>query len=102
MAKRKLDLVQRGPAFVRQLRVGSSKVMGGNKYVVTGLAWGKPCVDCGDVRDYYMVRNDVWKDAGLEPNQCCCCKCLAMRLGRPLERGDFTNCLANTWGNASP
>jgi hypothetical protein len=68
-----------------------------DKYVVTGIGWGKQCVDCGDVRDYYMVSNEVWRAAGLQPNQCCCCKCLSVRLGRPLKRADLTMCPANTW-----
>jgi hypothetical protein len=58
-------------------------------YTVSMRAWGKQCVDCGDVEDYYMVHNRVWKKAGLKPNQCCCCRCLAVRLGRPLKYEDF-------------
>jgi hypothetical protein len=68
-----------------------------DEHTVMTLAWGKQCVDCGDVRDYYMVYGHVWKEAGLAPNQCCCCRCLAARLGRPLKPGDFTYCPANTW-----
>jgi hypothetical protein len=56
---------------------------------VTMVAWGKQCVDCGDVRDHFMVGDRVWKQAGLRPNQCCCRGCLALRLGRPLEPMDF-------------
>ena len=45
------------------------------------LAWGKQCVDCGDLRDYYMVYDHVWKEAGLDPNQCCCC--MQVSVGAP-------------------
>jgi hypothetical protein len=61
------------------------------------IACGKQCVDCGDVRDYYMVNDRVWKKAGLNPRQCCCRKCLAPRLGRPLAPADFTPCPVNDW-----
>ena len=64
---------------------------------VTMVAWGKQCVDCGDTQDYYMVYDRIWKKAGLKPSQCCCCKCLSVRLGRPLKPDDFTCCLVNTW-----
>jgi hypothetical protein len=60
-----------------------------DNYWVTMVAWGKQCVDCGDVRDYYMVNNRLWKVAGLRPDQCCCRKCLAVRLRRPLDPMDF-------------
>ena len=68
---------------------------------VTILAEGKQCIDCGDVRDYYVVYDHVWKAARLKPNQCCCRKCLSVRLGRPLERGDLTLCPVNMWKCAS-
>ena len=58
-------------------------------HTVMMVAWGKQCVDCGDVSDFYMVYDRIWRDAGLEPHQCCCRKCLAVRLGRPLEQADF-------------
>lgn len=54
------------------------------------LAWGKQCIDCGDLKDYYMVYDYLWSDAGLKPNQCCCRKCLSARLRRPLQPDDFT------------
>ena len=48
------------------------------------LSWSKPCLDCGDTRDYYMVTQHLI-EAGLNPDQCCCGKCLVLRLGRPLK-----------------
>jgi hypothetical protein len=67
-----------------------------DRHWVIMVAWGTQCVDCGYRRDYYVVFDHVWKDAGLEPDQYCCRKCLAVRLGRPLKRGDFTDCPLNT------
>jgi hypothetical protein len=60
-----------------------------DEHWVTMIAWGKQCVDCGDVWDYYMVNDRVWKQAGLWRNQCCCRKCLVVRLRRPLDPMDF-------------
>jgi hypothetical protein len=35
--------------------------------MVTILAWNAQCRDCGDVRDYCMVYDEVWEQAGLQP-----------------------------------
>lgn len=58
------------------------------------------CVDCGRVvRDYgsddgveerYMVTDDVWADAGLNPDGgCLCVGCLEVHLGRSLVPADL-------------
>ena len=70
-------------------------------WVIT-IAWGEQCVDCGDTRDYYLVNDTVWAEAGLKPRQCCCRKCLAARLGRPLEPRDLLICPANTRMEVQP
>jgi hypothetical protein len=66
-------------------------------YWVTMVAWGKQCVDCGDVRDYYMVSDRLWRKARLKPNQCCCSQCLEVRLGRALKPGEFTAIVSAAW-----
>lgn len=53
------------------------------------------CWVCGDVGDYYMVRNHTWAVAGLHPHALCCLACLQRRLGRPLSIDDFTVCRLN-------
>jgi hypothetical protein len=57
---------------------------------VVGLALEKGCIDCGRLWDNYMVRNDVWRQAGLGPADICCRQCLPLRLKRPLGPDDFT------------
>jgi hypothetical protein len=60
-----------------------------------------PCKDCGvettpePLRDgtweWYMVRDHVWTEAGMESYNggCLCIGCLELRLGRSLCREDF-------------
>jgi len=64
---------------------------------VTILAWGAQCVDCGDTRDYYVVYDHVWKEARLEPNQYCCRKCLAARLGPSTGSKRFHTVPSELW-----
>jgi hypothetical protein len=55
------------------------------------------CVDCGmyiHAMDY-MVQNELWESAGLDKKQFCCEDCLSIRVGRPLEIGDYTNAIIN-------
>jgi hypothetical protein len=66
-----------------------------DEHTVIGLAWKVGCIDCGRLWDYYMVRDDVWEQAGLRPAQYCCRECLALRLKRSLRHDDFTRCLLN-------
>lgn len=70
------------------------------------------CIDCntetnpvgpGQRSEMYMVHDDVWAAAGMEPNGgCLCVGCLEKRLGRRLWSGDFRdvplNDLTNTDG----
>ena len=37
----------------------------------------------------YMVKNSVWIEAGFEPNDIVCFKCLEKKLRRKLELSDF-------------
>jgi hypothetical protein len=57
---------------------------------VVGLALNKGCIDCGRLWDNYVVRDDVWQQAGLLPTDNCCRECLPLRLKRPLRPDDFT------------
>jgi hypothetical protein len=63
--------------------------------MVVGLAFHEDCVDCGRLFDHYMVRKDIWAQAGLRPTDNCCRECLALRLNRPLRPDDFTSCWLN-------
>lgn len=66
-----------------------------DEHLVTMWGMNKQCVDCGDVKDYYMVNDGTWGAAGLKPDQCCCRRCLTARLERPLNSWDFTQCFIN-------
>ncbi len=62
------------------------------------------CVDCGCVlteqgEGFYMVQNEVWSAAGMEPTGGqLCIGCLEKRLGRTLLPEDFTDAPANGSG----
>lgn len=49
------------------------------------------CVVCGRsvVLDFYNIRMEVWKAAGLDPDDEVHIDCLPERLGRPLNVSDF-------------
>lgn len=58
------------------------------------------CQDCGrdisKMREYYSVRDDVWQQAtGGSPKIMLCIGCLETRLGRRLNKDDFTTALVN-------
>jgi hypothetical protein len=58
------------------------------------------CLDCGRdtnaINEYYMVKYDVWKQAtGDNPNGMLCIGCLEQRIGRHLQRSDFTEHMDN-------
>lgn len=68
------------------------------------------CVDCGvdtnptdglELRsEFYMVHDEVWAAAGMEPNGgCLCVGCLEKRLGRKLWAGDFRDVPINDLTN---
>jgi hypothetical protein len=67
---------------------------------VIGLAWKVGCIDCGRLWDHYMVRDEVWREAGLEQEDYCCRPCLSLRLKRGLRPGDFTDAPIN-WPDAA-
>lgn len=54
------------------------------------------CQDCeADMPECYMVRNDVWEDAGMPRAGHLCLECLPKRLGRSLTIDDFTDAPIN-------
>ena len=58
------------------------------------------CVDCRWntplLGEWYMVRDSVWKAAGIEAmGGCLCIGCLEERLGRRLTPEDFIDCKIN-------
>ena len=66
------------------------------------------CVDCGtdtnptngQRSEFYMVHDEVWAAAGIEPNGgCLCVGCLEKRLGRKLWSGDFRDVPINDLTN---
>lgn len=61
---------------------------------------GFKCVDCGvnthDADEYYMVHDELWAAAGMEPaGGMLCVGCLEQRLGRRLTAADFTDAPVN-------
>ena len=57
----------------------------------------KGCADCGCKKGsaaYYMVRDEVWAQAGGGRSLLCLC-CLSARLGRKLQRDDFNEAPIN-------
>ena len=71
-------------------------------YTIGPLPEWKPylCVDCASeaipnpatpgTREYYMVRDEVWKKSGLGPDGGhLCLDCLEVRIGRPLTGADL-------------
>jgi hypothetical protein len=58
-------------------------------YAVQGMA-GVVEQTVGDRSEVYVVRNAVWKRAGMKPlNGCLCVGCIERRLGRRLKPKDF-------------
>jgi hypothetical protein len=47
------------------------------------------CRDCGLYPEMYLVKDRLWREAGLGLRDGLCIACLGKRLGRPLEPRDF-------------
>ena len=60
------------------------------KKVMSGLS-RLECAVCGRVNgfDFYMVHDEVWKEAALRRDESCCLPCLSEKLGRALTIDDF-------------
>jgi hypothetical protein len=61
------------------------------------------CIDCGvntyAIGHYYMVSDDLWASAGMEPDGgMLCLDCLEKRIGRRLTYDDFTAIVPDAWG----
>lgn len=59
------------------------------------------CRDCGDntheIDEYYMVNDEVWEASGMGPHDgMLCIGCLEKRIGRRLNRTDFTDAPVNS------
>src|SRR5262249_10299080 len=53
---------------------------------------GKSKFHYGSKSEVYIVRNPIWKEAGMAPwGGCLCIGCLEKRLGRELSPRDFAN-----------
>jgi hypothetical protein len=58
------------------------------------------CLDCGPdtvtAREYYLLRDDVWAETRVGPQEgVLCIGCVEGRLGRRLNRRDFTSAPVN-------
>ena len=59
------------------------------------------CADCGidtsgtNTCEWYMVRDEVWIEAGMSDKGFLCIGCLERRLGRLVEGQDFSRCALN-------
>lgn len=57
------------------------------------------CIDCkiyalANVKDYYIVTDDLWKDFGCGKGLLCW-DCFQKRLGRKFMKSDFIDCNSN-------
>ena len=56
----------------------------------------KKCnIDTLEIKEYYMVKNEIWKKVNPELTGMLCITCLERKLGRQLKSEDFTDCLLN-------
>lgn len=56
-------------------------------------------------REYYMVLDDIWLAVNPKDKGMLCIGCVEKKLGRDLERADFTDAPINSltiWGGKSP
>ena len=57
------------------------------------------CIECDvntlDVREYYMIQNDLWEQVNPNKNGMMCIGCVEEKLKRELTPEDFTNCPLN-------
>lgn len=56
------------------------------------------CVDCGSCTklEHYFLKNDVWfNEAKMGETGMLCITCVERRIGRKLNRNDFTDCHLN-------
>jgi len=64
------------------------------------------CLDCEqdtqEMREYYMVQDDLWKTVNPDVDGMLCVGCLETRLGRTLTPADFTEAPCNTEFPHSP
>jgi hypothetical protein len=49
----------------------------------------------GKPGEYYMLKDEVWAQAGMEPQGFLCIGCLETRLGRELTAADFKDARIN-------
>ena len=71
-----------------------------NAWAYKRIEEGFNCVDCsvntGAIDEYYMVTDEVWAEAKMEPTGgMLCIGCLETRLGYQLNRSHFTDCPLN-------
>lgn len=59
------------------------------------------CLDCGQdtgrIYEYYFVITELWLEAVGSANGMLCIGCLELRLGRELNRDDFTGAYINSF-----
>jgi hypothetical protein len=70
-----------------------------NFYVFEDIDDGFICLDCSrhtaDIDEYYMVHNEVWYKVNPGGKGMLCIECLEKRLGRELNKDDFTDAPIN-------
>lgn len=62
------------------------------------LFQGSLCIDCGMEtipEEYYMLHDEVWGEANPKKEGMLCIGCVERRLGRSLNKDDFTSALIN-------
>jgi len=59
---------------------------------------GFECMDCkrDTWNEYYMIHSRIWKKANPKIKGKLCISCLELRIGRKLNKSDFTKAKVNT------
>jgi len=89
---RKFDAVERWKKIKIDSEVGEILIVQFEQGDKAGL-----CRVCGNLAldSLYMLNDDVWAEAGLEPHDVAHAVCVSKRLGRSLTPGDFSDAPCN-------
>jgi hypothetical protein len=98
----RLALLERADAAIDKLWAEVAKSMNASN---RAEAERSCCVDCGDntlkIREHFMVHDEVWAKAGMNPNGgMLCIGCLERRIGRKLCRDDFIDAPINKYARS--
>lgn len=85
----------KGPMDLYRLKQGTRDSRGCRQFA---RVYGFDCAGCqaNTFREYYMVRDSIWRRTGMKPaGGMLCIGCLERRIKRPLRKTDFSEALVN-------